>query len=180
MSGSGSPCCCTAMRNPRTPIPSRYSSTSADDSEGGDQASVRPVERIAPRAFGPRAISVPAPSAPTSSSPMPHSVAACTQPRKPIPVVATVMSGTCSISLRVAASSSVSSTSGTIRNAGPCRTVAPRRSIMVPSSSARRAAVTPTAKPANGGTSAALDTDAVTTGLTVARSGSAGARANRM
>ncbi len=65
-------------------------------------------------------------------------------------MVATTVSGAQSISSFVAASSSLSSASGTIRRAGACRTVAPRRRSRAMSSSARRAAVTPTVNPASG------------------------------
>ena len=60
-----------------------------------------------------------------------------------------------------------------MRIAGPCRTTAPRRSSIVPSSSARRAAVTPTVKPASAGTTAgaALEEAVVITGsVTLVRS----------
>ncbi len=65
-------------------------------------------------------------------------------------VVATTTSGVQAISSFVAASSSLSSASGTIRSAGACSTCAPRRRSSAMSSSARRAAVTPTVKPASG------------------------------
>ena len=81
---------------------------------------------------------------------MPQPSAASTQPRKPMAVVAITTSGAWSISSLVAARSSLSSASGTIRSAGACRTAAPLRVRSVPSSSARRAAVTPTVKPARG------------------------------
>ncbi|CAM5594277.1 hypothetical protein SMICM304S_07344 [Streptomyces microflavus] len=81
---------------------------------------------------------------------MPQPSAASTQPRKPIAVVATTTSGAWSINSLVALRSSLSSASGTIRRAGAWWTTAPRRLRRVPSSSARRAAVTPTVKPARG------------------------------
>ena len=43
------------MRRPATPSASSRSSTSAIDSEAGDQLSVSPAARTAPRTFGPRA-----------------------------------------------------------------------------------------------------------------------------
>ena len=71
-----------------------------------------------------------------------------------MPVVATTMSGGWSRQARVASRRSVSSASGTIRSAGrvapPGRRAAPAAR---PNSSRRRAAVTPTVKPASGAVS---------------------------
>ena len=89
----------------------------------------------------------------------PQPSAASIQPRKPMAVVAMTMSGAWAISCLVAASSSLSSASCTIRRAGACMTAAPRRWRRAPSSSARRAAVTPTVNPARGPWSGGLCSD---------------------
>ncbi|CAM5411931.1 hypothetical protein STANM309S_02110 [Streptomyces tanashiensis] len=120
------------------------------DLEEGDQDSVSPAARTAPLTLGPRARSSTSRRTRRSSSPYPQPSAASTQPRKPIAVVATTTSGAWPMSSLVAARSSVSSASGTIRRAGPWTTAAPRRRSSAISSSARRAAVTPTVKPARG------------------------------
>src|SRR5437762_3434843 len=67
-----------------------------------------------------------------------------------MPVVATTTSGGLSTQDSVAARSSLSSVSGTIRSAGASTTRAPRRSSSADSSSRRRSAVTPIVKPARG------------------------------
>lgn len=148
--GTGSPCSWTTTRRPATPSSSSRSRTSAIDSDAGDQDSLSPAARIAPRTLGPRASSSTRRSRASRVSPSPQPSAASIQPRKPIAVVATTTSGPRSSSRSVAASSSVSSGSGTIRSAGARMTTAPRRSRRAHSSSARRAAVTPTVKPARG------------------------------
>lgn len=148
--GSGSPCSCTAIRRPSTPSSRSRSSTSAMDSEDGDHSSVSPWARIAPLTLGPRARTSTPRSRASRGSPSPHPSAASIQPRKPMAVVATAMSGARPISSSVAASSSPSSASGTMRRAGACWTQAPRRWSSAPSSSARRAAVTPTVNPERG------------------------------
>jgi len=74
------------------------SSTSEDDSEGGDHSPNRPEACIAPTTFGPRASSVAPDRACRNGSATPQLSAASTQPRKPIAVVATMTSGGCAIS----------------------------------------------------------------------------------
>jgi hypothetical protein len=66
--------------------------------------------------------------------PRPQPSAASIQPWNPMPVVATTASTGSSSSPMVAAWSSVSSASGTIRIASPYRTVAPLRTSSAPSS----------------------------------------------
>ena len=154
-SGSGShslvaPCNWTAIRTPSTPSSSSRSRTSEEDSLSGDHSSRSPAARIAPLAFGPRAISRLSDSARRTASALPHPSAASTHPRKPIPVVATITSGGWAMSSSVTRSSSVSSTSGRMRMVGACITSAPRRSSSTANSSARRAAVIPIVKPASG------------------------------
>ena len=84
------------------------------------------------------------PSRRSRSSPMPQPSAASSQPRKPMPVVATTRSGASRMSSTVAARSASSSGSGTMRSVGATMVRAPRRSSSVASSSARRCAVTAT------------------------------------
>jgi hypothetical protein len=118
-SGSGSPCSCTAIRAPsRSWLSIRCSSTSLEDSDSGDHASRSSQARIAPRAFGPRASTVAEEMASVSFSTSPHVSAASTQPRKPMPVVATTKSSGAARQRSVASRSSLSSASGTMRIAG--------------------------------------------------------------
>lgn len=89
----------------------------------------------------------------SSSSPIPQPSAASIQARKPIPVVATTMSGGCSMQLWVTLRRASSSSTWTISIAGPYITVAPRRCRAAPNSLRRLAAVRPTENPASGPTS---------------------------
>ncbi|SKU77020.1 Uncharacterised protein [Mycobacteroides abscessus subsp. abscessus] len=100
-------------------------------------------------ALGPRATKRPDSSADLRPSATPHSSAASIQPRKPMPVVATVRSGGLAMTSSVASRSSASSASGMIRMAAACTTAAPRRSNSAISSSERRAAVTPIVNPSS-------------------------------
>ena len=144
------PCNCTAIRVPLTPSRSRCSRTSAEDSDTGLHSSRRSAARMAPFALGPRASKRDVANARPRLSARPHPSAASIQPRKPIPVVATVISGGLSMMLDVTRSNSASSASGMIRIAGACITDAPRRTSSVANSSALRDAVIPTANPASG------------------------------
>ena len=90
---SAAPCSWMAMRLPDTPDSRRYFSTSCEDSDFGDHSSCRPAARSAPVAFGPRATIRADDNAAISWLDSPHPSAAATQPRKPIPVCATKISG---------------------------------------------------------------------------------------
>ncbi len=103
-----------------------------------------------PVAFGPRETMRALLSESVSSAARPQPSAAANQPRKPIPVVATTMSGGTSISDAVCARNSSSSGKGTIVMAAALVTIAPRLVSSALSSSARRAEVTATRKPVSG------------------------------
>ena len=115
-----------------------------------------PAARSAPVAFGPRDTMRALPRAAISSLARPHPSAAAIQPRKPIPVVATTMSGGTAIS------ASVCRAAHGRRAAGPSRwpprlcTSAPRLRSSALSSSERRAEVTATRNPVSGAQSGSL------------------------
>lgn len=108
----------------------------------GDHSSRRPAARSAPVAFGPREMIRADDNDSRSSLASPHLSAAANQPRNPMPVWATRMSGGSAINASVLFCSSSSSGSAIILIAGALQTSAPWRRSNAHSSSARRADVT--------------------------------------
>ena len=147
---SAAPCSWMATRLPETPDSRRYFSTSCEDSDFGDHSSRRPAARSAPVAFGPRARIRADDNASMSWLASPHPSAAANQPRKPIPVCATKISGGSAINALVLSCSSSSSGSAIMLIAGALQTSAPWRLSSAQSSSARRADVTAIRYPVSG------------------------------